>query len=225
VVGAVIDQADLGATVSYGDATADHPGRAVIDEELLGLPTAAAPIEPVQVTAPDEPGSIVRVRTDEVVVAGSGAGLVDAAAAGVLQGGELVRYAASLPDPAAERPVPQLVITDSHRDQARHWRSSQDTLGFTESDSPESDLLRFDDGDERLPIFDGATERELDDADRTVSSQLGPVVARASSYGQLFAYLPEHRPVMAIDGDPDTRLLYTSPSPRDRPSSRMPSSA
>jgi len=201
VVTAVIDRANLGTSETYGDATIEHSGWAVVDEELVGVDAAGAPIEPVEITTLDRAGSIVRVGTDEVVVVGSGAGLVDAAAAGVLVGDELIRYAASIAD---DRPVERLVITDSHRDRARHWRSSQDTTGFTESDSPESDLLRVDDGDERLPLFDGATDREIDDDDRTVSVQRGAVTARASVYGEPFAYLPEHRPVMAIDGDIET---------------------
>ena len=54
-------------------------------------------------------------------------------------------------------------------------------------------------GDQRLPVFD------TDDPDtQTVSIQDGPVTATASAYGEPFAYLPEHRPVMAIDGDPAT---------------------
>jgi len=203
VVGDAIEQADLGAVERYGAAAAGS-GSSVIDEELLGVASAAAPIEPVRVATLSEAGTTVRVRTDEVVVAGSGAGLVDATAAGVLDGGELVRYAASLNDSSA---VDHLVITDSHRDRARHWRSSQDTLGFTESAAPDSDLLRIDDGDERLPIFDGATDREIGDADQTVSVQRGSLTAAATSYGEPFAYLPEHRPVMAIDGDPDTAWL------------------
>ena len=203
VVGDAIERAELGAVEPHGAAAAGS-GSSVIDEELLGVAVAAAPIEPVRITALSEAGTTVRVRTDEAIVVGSGAGLVDAAAAGVLDGGELVRYAASLDESSA---VNHLVITDSHRDRARHWRSSQDTLGFTESAAADSDLLRVDDGDERLPVFDGATDREIDAADQTVSLQRGPVTAAATSYGQPFAYLPEHRPIMAIDGDPGTAWL------------------
>ena len=60
-------------------------------------------------------------------------------------------------------------------------------------------VLRYESGDQRLPVFD------TDDPDtQTVSIQDGPVTATASAYGEPFAYLPEHRPVMAIDGDPAT---------------------
>ena len=34
--------------------------------------------------------------------------------------------------------------------------------------------------------------------------EMGPVTAQASSYGEPFAYRPEDRAVMAVDGDPDT---------------------
>ena len=100
------------------------------------------------------------------------------------------------------------VITDSNRDRGHHWRSSQDVTGFTESADDLSDVLRFESGDQRLAVFDDA------DADRqTVSVQHGPVSAEASAYGERFAYLPEHRPVMAIDGDPTTAWLVADRAP------------
>ena len=69
-------------------------------------------------------------------------------------------------------------------------------------------VLRYESGDQRLPVFD------TDDPDtQTVSIQDGPVTATASAYGEPFAYLPEHRPVMAIDGDPSTSWIVADRGP------------
>ena len=100
------------------------------------------------------------------------------------------------------------VVTDSNRDRAHHWRSSQDVTGFTESADEDSDVLRFESGDQRLPVFEDASS-DL----QTISIQDGPVTAEASSYGERFAYLPEHRPAMAIDGDPTTAWLVADRAP------------
>ena len=69
----------------------------------------------------------MRAKSSSVVVSGSGDGLVDLSAAGLLGGDELVRYSASLQgsqltDALAESS--ELLVTDSNRDRARHWRSS-----------------------------------------------------------------------------------------------------
>ncbi len=136
-----------------------------------------------------------------MVLVGSGDGIVDAAAAGLLDGSELVRYSGSL---AADEVAPvtaaasTVIVTDSNRDRAHHWRSSQDVVGLTEDDDPAPDVLRVDPADERLPVF-GTTG-----APATVAVQEGPVRAHATAYGEPFAYRPEDRPVMAIDGDPTT---------------------
>ncbi|MEP6300275.1 MAG: hypothetical protein ABJ382_23390, partial [Ilumatobacter sp.] len=100
------------------------------------------------------------------------------------------------------------VVTDSNRDRAHQWRSSQDVTGFTESADDESDVLRFESGDQRLPLFDVVTADQ-----QTVSIQDGPVTVEASSYGERFAYLPENRPVMAVDGDPDTAWIVADRAP------------
>ena len=145
------------------------------------------------------------------MVSGSGDGLVDAAAAGVIDGSELVLYSASFEGDTLIDLIDQssrLVVTDSNRDRAHHWRSSQDVTGYTESGDPEPGVLRYESGDQRLPVFE-----TTDPATQTVSVQDGPVTATASSYGEPFAYLPEHRPVMAIDGDPATSWLVADRAP------------
>ncbi len=169
-------------------------------DERIGTPLA-----PVVLHDVDTPGAVIRAKTAEVLVAGSGDGLVDLAAAGSLAGTELVRYTADLDDGelsgALAAGVP-LMVTDSNRDRAHHWRGSQDVVGHTEPGGPGDDVLVPTAADQRLAVF--ATD---DPATQTVAEQDGPVTAIASSYGEPFAYLPEHRAVLAIDGDLSTAWL------------------
>jgi arabinofuranan 3-O-arabinosyltransferase len=60
--------------------------------------------------------------------------------------------------------------------------------------------------DQRLPVF-APRDEPVDPATQTIARQEGPVAATATSYGEPFAYLPEHRPYAAIDGDPATAWL------------------
>ena len=72
------------------------------------------------------------------------------------------------------------IVTDSNRDRARHWRSSQDTTGYTESDQPELGLLRDVASDQRLPVFADRDE-QVDPATQTIARQVGPVTATATA--------------------------------------------
>ncbi len=166
----------------------------------FGTPTPEVSLRPIEPA-----GTVVRAGARTVVVSGSGDGLVDLAASGLLDGTETVRYSASLDDggDAAVTEVTPLLVTDSNRDRERHWRSSQDTLGATESDQPAAEPLRPVASDQRLPVFAGRDE-VADPATLTIARQVGPAIVTATSYGEPFAYIPEHRPVMAIDGDPAT---------------------
>lgn len=196
----------------FGDPVIMVPDVPMIDERSVGDARVGAPIAPVSLVGVADPVPTVRVKTDAVVLSGNGAGIVDAAAAGVIDGSELLRYSASLTGDdeltAALGDASRLVVTDSNRDRGHHWRSSQDVTGFTESGGATSDVLRFESGDQRLPVFD-----TTDSDTQTVSEQIGPVNARASAYGEPFAYLPEHRPVMAIDGDPTTSWTVADRAP------------
>ncbi len=208
LISAAAIEAGLIGAVAYGEPFVMSPAIPMVDNRSLSDPRIGQPIAPVTLIDVADPVPTVRVKDDLVILAGSGDGIVDAAAAGVLDGTEAVLYDASIDraTPIAERY--RYVVTDSNRDRAHHWRSSQDVTGFTESADDESDVLRFESADQRLPIF------EIADSDRqTVSVQDGPVTAEASSYGERFAYLPEHRPVMAIDGDPSTAWLVADRAP------------
>ncbi|MEI8240317.1 MAG: hypothetical protein WCI22_12955, partial [Actinomycetota bacterium] len=91
-------------------------------------------------------------------------------------------------------------LTDSNRDRAHHWRSSQDVTGFTERGTASSDVVHPDEADQRLPVF-GLTPNPLD---QTIATLDGGLQVSASGYGEPFAYRPEQRPAMAVDGDPST---------------------
>ncbi len=200
--------AGLVDAVPFGDPFVMAPTIPMVDNRSLGDPRIGGPIAPVTLVDVADPIPTVRVKDDLVILAGSGDGIVDAAAAGVLDGTEAVLYDASIDEETPIAESYRYVVTDSNRDRAHHWRSSQDVTGFTESADDDSDVLRFDSGDQRLPVFATA------DSDRqTVSVQRGPVTAEASSYGERFAYLPEHRPVMAIDDDPSTAWLVADRAP------------
>lgn len=183
----------------YGDPVVNQPNIPMVDEQSVSDPRVGTAVPTVELATVEDPVPVIRAKDDVVLVVGSGDGVVDAAAAGLLDGHELVRYSGSLRGEdleAAAAAARAIVITDSNRDRAHHWRSSQDVVGFTEDDDPTSpDLLREDPADERLPVFG------VDGAPATVAVQEGPVRARATSYGEPFAYRPEDRPVMAIDGD------------------------
>ncbi len=186
----------------FGDRAVNRAEVPVVDEEWIrrhGDPTA---LEPVWLLDVDDPVPVVRAATRELLLVGDGAGAVDAAAAGLLRPDHLVRSASTLDDDELALAVERadiVVVTDTDRPRARHWRGSQDTLGFTEDGSGRPGVLRTADGDARLEYAarDGSDHR-------TIAVQRGPVTARVTGYGEPFAYRPEDRAAMALDGDTST---------------------
>jgi hypothetical protein len=155
------------------------------------------PPEVALIPVEDVPGLVDTAPQEHpVIVAGSGDGLVDAAAAGLLDGDELVLYAASLSDAQLRRALEQgadIVVTDSNRRRARRWDTLRDESGMTERAGEKP--LRDDIFDYRLePVPDTL------DAERTVAEQRGGRVV-ATGYGFAGVYRPEDRPVHAFDGD------------------------
>ena len=199
----------LGGAVDYGDPAANSPTVPMVDEQALSEPSIGSPIAPVSLVPVTDPVPVVRATDTVVVLSGSGDGVVDAAAAGLISGGEAIRYSASmsadeLVDAVATADV--VVVTDSNRQRAHHWRGSQDVTGYTEPVTGEQTVWD-DSGDARLELFPDAG------ADgSTVATDDGPVSVRASSYGERFSYLPEARPAMAVDGDPNTAWTVLDPA-------------
>ncbi len=189
----------LGEPVEYGVAAPNLPVIPMLDETALSSTEIGTPLVPVELVPVKDPVSIVRASDRVVVLVGSGDGVVDAAAAGLLHGDEALRYAADLTADDHLDGV-AVIITDSNRDRAHHWRSSQDVSGFTETGGDGSDIQRIDEGDQRLPLFGPVPYAN----DQTIATLDTGLVVTASGYGEPFAYRPEQRPAMAVDGDPAT---------------------
>ena len=189
----------LGEPVAYGVAAPNVPVIPMIDETTLSSPFLGTPLAPVELVPVDDPVSIVRASDRVVVLVGSGDGVVDAAGAGLLRGDEALRYAADL-TAGDHLDGAIVIITDSNRDRSHHWRSSQDVSGFTETGGDGSDVQRIDEGDQRLPVFGPVPNAD----DQTIATLETGLVVTASGYGEPFAYRPEQRPAMAVDGDPAT---------------------
>ncbi len=194
----------VGELEPYGELFLNRPDVPMTDERSIGDPRVGQPVVPVELANVSEPGRVIRAAGAELIVSGSGDGLVDAAAVDLLAPGvAAVRYSAHVDDVAdVFDTAVGVVVTDSNRDRARHWRSSQDTTGYTEPGGPDQDVLRPSASDARLDVFDTS-----DPTTQTTAVQRGPVVATATAYGEPFAYQPEHRPFMAVDGDPETAWL------------------
>ncbi|MAT04588.1 MAG: hypothetical protein CL424_06055 [Acidimicrobiaceae bacterium] len=188
------------AVDAFGEPVVNVPEFAMLDPTALAAEVVGDAAPPVELVVLDTEGAIARAYDRTLLVAASGDGVVDIAASGLLPDGVGLRYSAD--DPSHWPSDVGTVVTDSNRDRARHWRSSQDTRGFTETGGDEQGVLDPVAADARLPVFDDPGV-----GDETVAVQRGPVVAEASSYGEPFAYVPEHRAAMAVDGDPTTAWI------------------
>jgi arabinofuranan 3-O-arabinosyltransferase len=176
----------------------------VLDEvELRTPPDARWPpavaLFPVSETPPIAGTAPVRT---PVLVAGDGEALVDAAAAGLIDGTELVLSAASYAnEPDDLRRVladgADVVVSDTNRRRARRWGSIRDVTGATERAGQQP--RREDSEDKRIEIFPGS-----DDRDRSVVEQRGVRAVDATSYGERSIYAPDQRAAAAFDGDAST---------------------
>ena len=193
----------LGAAVAYGTPTVNRPDIPMVDEQSLSDPTVGSPRPPVLLVPVQGAPQLIRVGGRVVVLDGSGDGVVDASAAGVLTGDEVLRYVNDLTaaDWAALPAGTVVVVTDSNRDRAAQWRGSQDTSGMTESGGQSNDGARPDDSAQRLPIFTSSADTA---ATQTLATLDHGLTVQATAYGEPYAFLPEYRAAMAVDGDPST---------------------
>jgi len=195
-------RAGLAPVERYGERQVNRPELPMIDPTSIADNRIGQAISPVTLIGVEDSLAIIRAKSNEVLISGSGDGIVDAAAAGLLTGSDLLRYTASLDGAELERAMNDaalFIVTDSNRDRAQHWRGSQDVHGHTEPGGPDDDVLVATGADQRLAVF------TTDDPEtQTIAVQVGPAKAIASSYGEPFAYRPEDRAAMAIDGDPST---------------------
>ena len=205
----------LGTTASFGPAAANTPLLATLDEDEVSNRAIGEPLPTATVTQVQNANAVIRAKTDEVVLVGSGDGVVDAAAAGLLDGSELVEYAGDIAHPVTPTAgvvsnPSRVIVTDSNRDRAEQWRSSRDTRGFTEDGTVTGGVSILDTADARLAVFPNQTA-----ADETIAQQRGGLTATASAYGEPYAYRPEDRAAMAVDGDPSTAWLVADRAPAD----------
>jgi arabinofuranan 3-O-arabinosyltransferase len=174
-----------------------------LDDELTLLTDPALPDPPKLGTFPvSHPIPIVSAHGpgNALLVAGDGAGLVDAAGAALIDGTELIRYSASLDDDEIAAALDEgaaLLLTDSNRKRGERWTTIRHTQGYTEP--ADSEPLVTDISDNRLPVFPGA-----DSETQTVAVYQGGIEAQATSYGNPVTFTPEERAAYAVDGDPGT---------------------
>lgn len=176
----------------------------LVDERELSTPGDTAWPPPVALFPVERAPRIVSTAPTArpVLVAGDGEALVDAAAAGLIDGTELVLYSASYADDRAglQRVLADgadLVVSDTNRRRARRWGAIRDVSGATERRGEVA--LRDDPEDKRLEVFPGS-----DDRDRSVVEQRGVRRVAATGYGERSIYAPDQRAAAAFDGDPGT---------------------
>jgi hypothetical protein len=195
----------LAATPGLGRPTTFGPRRPTVgkvfpmeDERALATPATVPTPAEVSVWPVDDTPAIVRAEpaARAVLLAGDGEGLVDAAAAGLVDGHGPVLYTAAGVDAGRDA---ALVVTDTNRRRARRWSTVRENYGYTEQ-AGERSLVK-DPSDARLDVFG----RRIRDDERTVVELVGDVASvRATHYGNPVSYTPEDRATNALDGDPLT---------------------
>jgi arabinofuranan 3-O-arabinosyltransferase len=187
----------LQAPLAFGPTTRNEPAVPLLDSTELSTPANASDPPAVALFGVDGAVPIVHTAPTEepVVLAGSGDGIVDASAAGLLDGDQLVLELAPLDDATLSSALDDhaaLMLTDSNRRRYRNFFSSiNETSGATEragQTTHDPNGYEF-----RLDVFPGST-----DASRTVVEQLGGRVDATADGG---ADRPEDRSVHAFDGD------------------------
>lgn len=192
--------AGLDPPVGFGSKLPGKLFFPLLDELTLAEPVGLQDPPPVQTFGVTKTTPIVRTSSAAAptVMSADGEGVVEAAAAGAIDGSELLLYSAQFTKPSEIRravvPGSTLVVTDSNRKRARRWSTVRDNLGFTEqADQPS---LAYDAADARLDVFPGQST----DA-QTVVQQRGVKSIAASHYGNPVSYTPEDRPANADDGN------------------------
>ena len=170
-------------------------------EGRLGVPTGTPQPPALSVFNVADPRPLVRAESasSPLVIAGDGAGVVEAAGAGLLSGNPTLFYAASLHHGAP--PGATLVLTDTNPLANYRWGSLRDNVGAVQQ--PGAPGLSPSSSDYTLPVFPGQTT-----ADQTVAQVSGIKSVQASAYGDSLTYTPENAPINAFDGDPRTAWTF-----------------
>ncbi|HET9077293.1 MAG TPA: alpha-(1-_3)-arabinofuranosyltransferase family protein [Acidimicrobiales bacterium] len=169
-------------------------------EARLGIPTGTPQPPALAVFNVSDPRPLVRAEDAgaPLVIAGDGAGVVEAAGAGLLAGNPTILYAAtrqSVPAGAT------LVVTDTNPLANYRWGSLRDNVGQVQQ--PGAPGLSPSPSDYTLPVFPGQTP-----ADQTVLQVSGLKSVQASTYGDSLTFTPENAPLNAFDGDPHTAWTF-----------------
>lgn len=178
------------------------------DPKVHGAGAGAAPGVPaVARFAVEDPRPLVRTAPGHggVLLAGNGDGIVDAAAAGLLDGRSLVLASSALDDEALGAALDggaDLIVTDTNRRRIQTWfYSIRDTKGPTErAGEVAADPTGYD---FRLDPFPGT-----DDDHRSVAEHVGGTVEATGGRGP---EAPEHRASQAVDGDRTTAWRVGDP--------------
>ena len=203
-VGRAVAGGGLGEPEGFGP---EQPNRTIpqvqLDDELLFVTDPRLPDPPELAVVPvTDPVPIVTTQSTQhqLLVAGDGDGLVDAAGARLIDGSELIRYSASMDEDeiaAALDDGAALLVTDSNRKRGERWTTVRHTRGYTET--ADGGVLSEDLNDNRLPVFPDASADTM-----TVRETTDEIDAEATSYGNPITYTTEERPLLAVDGDPET---------------------
>ncbi len=187
----------------YGD---EIPGELTfpVFGDLAHPPSQDVDPPPVATVAIDDAQPIVTSRSGAapVVLSGDGEGLVDAAAANLIDGKQVVLYSATFEDrPHVLRSLPKdslLIVTDSNRRRGVRWAGLFSNYGYTEAANEVA--LREDPLDQRLAVFPNQSTTA-----QTVTELIGVKSLQATGYGSpAFGYTIGDRPAGAFDGDVDT---------------------
>jgi arabinofuranan 3-O-arabinosyltransferase len=194
----------LGAPIAFGEPFPNEAGPTLqhLDEQWLLYEGWLPDPPPVAILPVDSAVPIVSIKPAEspVLLAGDGAGIVDAAAIGLIDGTELIRYTGSLTAEEIQAELSNgatLIVTDTNRKRGERWGSLRHNRGHTER--ADEAALRVDPGDNRLPRFPDAPPTA-----QTVTVQRGGITADATAYGNPITYAGEERAARAVDGDPRT---------------------
>lgn len=190
------DPPGLRRLATFGEPAADPPSRFWSPDEIVA---PSRPLPEIELWSVDEPAPAVRVSETPSWVRADGTGLVDAAAAGAIDGREVVLDPATFDRTGRNDAISpsSVVVTDANRRRAHHWRSSQEVWGATE---PESGVVSVTDvHDQRLALTSFTAAETIIRAES--------IEAVATGYGTELSYWPEYRPSMALDGDTDTAWL------------------
>jgi hypothetical protein len=200
--------AGIGKPVAFGPPVPDDAPRQFqdLDTAELALPADAPSPPAVAVFPVTSPRSIYRAEpaTAPLLVDGSGAGLVAAAATGLLDDSPTIFYAASMADDAAlarEALVPgsELVVTDTNAKVLRLWNTNTLQADTGEVETAEAAPTVANPSYQPLDVFPDAPPNAY-----TTASYSGAVDVTASSYGSPFVLTPANRPYSAFDGDAKT---------------------